>query len=89
MFDVIPDNVRLIGNLDFELATRHYPIDVRVTDGLHDVIVSGSINVLPENEFDPAFRNIGIVYIYTWKLLVFILKLDHWISLFQDTSQVI
>ena len=59
LFDVIPDNVRLIGNLNYDLAIQHYPVDVKVTDGLHELFVRGSVNVLPENEFAPTVRNLG------------------------------
>lgn len=58
LFDVTATGViRLINMLDYDDNVRHYEVNVKVTDGVHSIVVKGDVTVLPVNEHDPTIRN--------------------------------
>ena len=45
--------------VDFDAGTRQYDLTVRVSDGVHNVDVLGTVVILPVNEAAPIFTSSG------------------------------
>ena len=56
--------VNLTSAVDFDAGTRQYDLTVRVSDGVHNVDVLGTVVILPVNEAAPVFTSSGSLNIY-------------------------
>ena len=51
--------MNLTSAVDFDAGTRQYDLTVRVSDGVHNVDVLGTVVILPVNEAAPVFTSSG------------------------------
>ena len=51
--------MNLTSAVDFDAGTRQYDLTVRVSDGVHNVDVLGTVVILPVNEAGPVFTSSG------------------------------
>ena len=49
----------LTSSVDFDGGPRQYDLTVRISDGVHNVDVLGTVVVLPVNEAAPVFTSSG------------------------------